>query len=84
MNPPNSPNKQQAARASARTDRGASLRDDRLKAALKANLARRKAQARARAAVDAEVELPDAKLSGAGLSEAGMHDSPPQGAPDHD
>ncbi len=31
-------------------------RDDRLKAALKANMARRKAQARARAATDQEIE----------------------------
>ena len=34
----------------------AASRDDRLKAALKANMARRKAQAHARAAADAEIE----------------------------
>jgi len=43
--------------------RGGSARDDRLKAALKANMARRKAQARARngqaAAVDSDESAPD-------------------------
>jgi hypothetical protein len=43
-------------------------RDDRLKAALKANMARRKAQARARAASGQEIEL-----------KAGAEDAPQSG-----
>lgn len=40
----------------AKNDKSASTREDRLKAALKANMARRKAQARARTADSTEAE----------------------------
>jgi len=58
MNPPKIPKRPQAARAPAPHDRAGKMRDDRLKAALKANLARRKAQARARSEAESHDTIP--------------------------
>ena len=48
--PPSPASRPKASKPEGRTRSGETARDDRLKAALKANMARRKAQARARAA----------------------------------
>ncbi|WP_442954424.1 hypothetical protein [Pararhodobacter sp.] len=48
MNMPNTPTRPAGRRATNPPEKAGQVRDERLKAALKANLARRKAQARAR------------------------------------
>jgi len=83
MNPPQTPRRSVGPQAAVPPEPAGKVRDERLKAALKANLARRKAQRRARAPDKAQCDADAGAQPSAAVDGAGVHDIDPKGAPDH-